>query len=71
MAKRATFEQDFNALKELVDKIENKELDIEEALKLYEDGVKLYRKCQKRISSIEQKIQKIQFEDDSLVSFEE
>lgn len=71
MAKRNTFEQDFNALKSLVDSIENKELDIDEALKTYEEGIKLYRKCQKKLSSIEQKIQKIQLEDGDLVPFEE
>jgi len=41
LSKRATFEEDMGKLEALVDKLEQKELPLEDSIKAFEDGMKL------------------------------
>jgi len=51
-----TFEKDLNKLEDIVNTMENESPNIEDALKLYEEGLSLVKKCQKFLQKTEQKI---------------
>ena len=57
--KEITFEEDLKKLEELVYKLESGELPLEQSLKLFEEGVGLYKNCKKRMGAIEVKISKL------------
>lgn len=50
------FEKKLGRLEEIVQKMEKGELPLEESLKLFEEGVKLSRECQTRLSEAENKV---------------
>lgn len=57
MAKKpAPFEESLTELEQLVDKMEQGHLPLEESLKLFERGVALTRTCQKALKDAEQKV---------------
>jgi exodeoxyribonuclease VII small subunit len=55
--KNPTFESSLGDLEKIVRKLEDGELSLEESLKLFEDGVKLSRECQERLSQAERRIE--------------
>ncbi|MEZ5308461.1 MAG: exodeoxyribonuclease VII small subunit [Pyrinomonadaceae bacterium] len=55
--KTQSFESSLEDLEEIVAKLESGEQSLEEALVLFENGVKLSRECQKRLDEAERKIQ--------------
>lgn len=57
MSKKITFEESLVRLEEITLKIESGELTLDESLKLFEEGIKLSRFCEKRLTSAEQKIE--------------
>ncbi|MGE0631498.1 MAG: exodeoxyribonuclease VII small subunit [Pseudobdellovibrionaceae bacterium] len=50
------FEKNLGRLEEIVQKMEKGDLALEESLKLFEEGVKLSRECQTRLSEAENKV---------------
>lgn len=54
--KSAPFEQSMTELEQLVDRMEQGNLPLEESLKLFERGVILTRSCQKALKDAEQKV---------------
>ncbi|MGZ3769262.1 MAG: exodeoxyribonuclease VII small subunit [Bdellovibrio sp.] len=50
------FEKKLNRLEEIVQKMERGDLALEESLKLFEEGVKLSRECNVRLSEAETKV---------------
>ncbi len=59
MSKTQTFENNLQQLTEVIQKMEQQDVGLEESLKLYEQGVKLTRQCQKIIDDAEKKIEKL------------
>lgn len=55
----ATFEENLRQLEDMVAKLENNEMPLEDALKAYEDGMKLVKTCQKQIGDLSLKVDKI------------
>jgi len=53
------FEEAYNQLKELVEKLENSETDLEESLKLFEEGMQLIDFCNKKLEDAENKFKKL------------
>lgn len=53
---QVSIEQNLQALESLVQAMEAKELPLEEALKLFEEGIALSRVCQKALTEAEQKV---------------
>ena len=51
-----TMEQAFDALQELLDRMDSEELALEESFKLYEQGLKLVRACHDRLDLIEKQL---------------
>ncbi|WP_432697375.1 exodeoxyribonuclease VII small subunit [Marinobacterium sp. YM272] len=55
--KAPDFEQSLTQLEAVVERMEQGDLPIEEALKAFEEGVKLTRECQEILEQTEQKVQ--------------
>lgn len=51
------FEQALNRLEGIVSKLEEGELDLEESLKLFEEGVRLSHFCNKKLDEAEKKVE--------------
>jgi exodeoxyribonuclease VII small subunit len=54
---KPNFEQSLEQLQQLVKKLESGELSLENALKSFEEGVRLTRVCQEYLSAAEQRIE--------------
>lgn len=55
--KARTFEAQLAALEKVVRELERGDLPLEESLKLFEEGVRLSRECQERLSQAERRIE--------------
>jgi len=56
-AKKPGFEQSLARLEEIVRKLESADLSLDEAMKLFEEGVQLSRDCQKYLEQAEGKVE--------------
>ena len=56
MAKKESYEDMINNLQNILNKMENNELPLEELMKEYENGVKLINKLYKTLNSLEGKL---------------
>lgn len=56
-AKKPDFEQSLTRLEEIVRKLEGANLSLDEAMKLFEEGVQLSRDCQKHLEQAEGKVE--------------
>ena len=54
-----TFEESLNKLNELVDKLENSGLDLDENIRIYEQAVVLRDRCRTILEESERKVQKL------------
>ena len=54
-----TFEECLNKLNELVDKLENSGLDLDENIRIYEEAVVLRDRCRAILEESERKVQKL------------
>lgn len=54
-----SFEKKLTRLEEIVQKMEGGEMSLDDSLKLFEEGVKLSRECNKELSQAEQKVKKL------------
>ena len=52
-----SFESSLEALEEIVSKLEQGDLALEESLGLFEQGIRLSRECQERLSQAERRIE--------------
>lgn len=59
-----TYEVLYTQLCELVTRLESGNLPLEEALQLYEQGVRLAAACQQKLDAAELRVQQIQLEAD-------
>ena len=65
--KNNNFEANLKKLEVIVDKLESGEIGLEESVKLYEDGMKIKKICDKKLKDIEMQIKKIKIEDNKVV----
>ena len=61
------FESNLKKLEIIVDKLESGEIGLEESVKLYEEGMKIKKICDKKLKDIEMQIKKIKFEDNKVI----
>lgn len=54
---KLTFEQAYEKLKESASKLDSDDVTLEEAMKLYEDGIKYYKLCSGILDEAKQKIE--------------
>ena len=62
--KDMTFEEAIRALESIATSLENEKIELDQSLKLYEEGVKLVRYCNKLIESAERKIKVLSLSPD-------
>ena len=53
-----TYEQAYKKLEEILEKLESKGATLDESLSLYEEGIKLFKHCNKLLEDAELKISK-------------
>ena len=53
------FEKSMKRLEEIVEKMEQEELTLDESLKIFEEGVELSKLCHDKLDQVEQKMQTI------------
>ncbi len=63
-----SFENKIKRLEEIVSKIESSEIELEDSIKLFEEGVKLSKDCQGALDQAEKKV-KVLVSDGSLKDF--
>jgi len=61
------FEINLKKLEMIVDKLESGDIGLEESVKLYEEGMKIKKICDKKLKDIEMQIKKIKIEDNKVV----
>lgn len=54
-----TFEKKVKKLEEIVEKLESGELEIEETLNLFQEGMKLGKDCRRMLDEIEDKVNRV------------
>ena len=59
MEKEVNFEKELNRLKEIVSLIQQKELSLDESLKLYEEGSKIVKVLNEELKKAEEKVEKV------------
>lgn len=62
MAKKESYEEMLAKLQEVLNSLESNELNLEQSMKAYEDGVKLVNKLNKTLNTLEGKISVIKDE---------
>lgn len=65
--KENNFEANLKKLELIVDKLESGDIGLEESVKLYEEGMKIKKICDKKLKDIEMQIKKIKIEDNKVV----
>ena len=65
--KENNFESNLKKLEVIVDKLESGDIGLEESVKLYEEGMKIKKICDKKLKDIEMQIKKIKIEDNKIV----
>ena len=59
MSQTKSFEKNLELLNDIIQQMEQQDVGLEQSLKLYEQGIKLTRTCQKIINDAEEKIQNL------------
>ena len=67
MAKEKTFEEQIGELEEIVKKLENGDVSLDESLSLFEQGIKLTKGCQKMLDTAEKKVKVLMSNGDEMV----
>ena len=65
--KNNNFEANLKKLEVIVDKLESGDIGLEESVKLYEEGMRIKKICDKKLKDIEMQIKKIKIEDNKVV----
>jgi exodeoxyribonuclease VII small subunit len=58
-----SFAEQLERIEEIVRRLETEELDLDEALRLFEDGVERLRAARERLSAAEAKVKQIRIDD--------
>jgi exodeoxyribonuclease VII small subunit len=69
--KKADFERSLRRLEEVVQKLESANLSLDDAMKLFEEGVQLSRECQKQLAEAEARVEILLKKADGKLAAEE
>lgn len=58
-SRKANFEEALERLEQIVQKLEEGDLSLDESLKLFEEGIEISRFCTKKLSEAEKKVEKL------------
>ena len=56
MAKGQTLEQSFEKLEEILERLGQHDISLDESLKVYNEGIKLVRNCSQQLDKVEKQI---------------
>ena len=59
MAKESKFEDQMKKLEEIVDKLESNDVDLDESISLYEQGLKLSKSLKEQLAKFEKRINEL------------
>lgn len=59
MAEGLNFSNSLKRLKEITEKLDKGDLELEEALKLYEEGTKIHKNCSKKLTEAKLKFEEL------------
>ncbi len=65
--KENSFEKNLQKLEDIVNKLESGEIGLEDSVKLYDEGMKIKKVCDKKLKDIEMQIKKIKIEDNKVI----
>lgn len=65
--KEIKFEEALNRLKEITKKLEDNNLEIDDSLKYFEEGVRLYKYCREKLNNIDGKVKLILEQNDDVI----
>ncbi|MEC8147658.1 MAG: exodeoxyribonuclease VII small subunit [Pseudomonadota bacterium] len=68
---KQNFETSLVKLEKIVDRLESEELGLEESLRLFEEGIKVSKKCEESLKNAEQKVRKLMKDGKTLTPFEQ
>ncbi|WP_339146736.1 MULTISPECIES: exodeoxyribonuclease VII small subunit [unclassified Sutcliffiella] len=68
--KQVTFEEAMKELETIVEKLEEGDVPLEEAISFYKEGMKLSKLCHDKLSHVEEEMEKILKENGELDSFQ-
>ncbi|MCG1022784.1 exodeoxyribonuclease VII small subunit [Sutcliffiella horikoshii] len=68
--KQVTFEEAMKELETIVEKLEEGDVPLEEAISFYKEGMKLSKFCHDKLSHVEEEMEKILKENGELESFQ-
>ncbi|MFO7807260.1 MAG: exodeoxyribonuclease VII small subunit [Candidatus Moraniibacteriota bacterium] len=57
--KKENLQKDFKKLEEISNELENRDLDVEKSLELFEEGSELIKKCHKKLGKAKNRFQEI------------
>ena len=66
MEKEQSFEEALNKLQEIVNSLETGQLSLDESLKKFEEGIRISRFCNKKLTETQQKVQKLVEKDENI-----
>mgnify|MGYP001422328598 FL=1 len=64
--KEINFEESLKKLEIIVDKLESGDVDLENSVKLYEEGMQLKQNCEEKLKKVEMQIKKIKLENNKI-----
>jgi exodeoxyribonuclease VII small subunit len=67
--KKLSFEEAMNKLEEIVDRLEEGDVPLEEAIAIYKDGMELSKLCHDKLKNVEEQLAQIITEDGRRESF--
>lgn len=67
--KERSLEENFSGLEEIIERLENEELPLEDAFQAYSDGMKLLKLCNDQIDRVEKQVLKLT-EEGQMEAFE-
>ena len=56
MAKTTSLEESFDKLEEIIGKLENGQVSLDESFKLYNEGIKYVKNCNQQLDKVEKQI---------------
>ncbi len=59
MKNNKTFKENYERLEEIVENLSNDQKDIDEAIDLFKEGIKIYKECESKLNEAEKEVIKI------------
>ena len=68
---KVSYDETFNKLEKIIDKMSDGDIPLEEGLKLFEEGMKLINNCKETLSNAELKVKKLISDSDNNFSIKD